>query len=373
MNREKDDIFCAERQCGAFKRVVQKTRREFPHMKRFFAILMALTMSLTLVACGDKDTTTPEASDSTNNGPTEDSSEWPRSSVEILVPASPGGGTDLSLRSLLQDISQYGDFAVVNNIEGSGAVAIAEAAAADPEELNELLFFNGTLFMNYDVGLIDEKPFEDLIPVWASSLFGSYCVAVPADSPFNSIADVKAYAEEHPGELSFGACLGDLAHLMGIQLADQLGIEWTYVATGTDADRIPLIMGHNLDITIINGVTAQNYLPDDSIKVISLVHGRDDTMIEKMQQVETLEEAGYDPLVNLPLIIFVPKGTSESDMNRVNELFANALENPKVQEALAKLNMQMESVGDVAAVQEELQEYSVQIHDACVAAGMATR
>ena len=39
----------------------------------------------------------------------------------------------------------------------------------------------------------------------------------------------------------------------------------------------------------------------------------------------------------------------------------------------AKLNMQMESVGDVAAVQEELQEYSVQIHDACVAAGMATR
>jgi len=338
-------------------------------------------MALSLVACGGSEkeeapAATPSAPATTEKAETPSepaTSDWPRSSVEILVPASPGGGTDLSLRSLLQDISQYGDFAVVNNIDGSGAVAIAEAAAADPELLNEILFFNGTLFMNYDVGLIDEKPFEDLIPVWASSLFGSYCVVVPSDSPFNSIADVKAYAEEHPGELSFGACLGDLAHLMGIQLADQLGIEWTYVATGTDADRVPLIMGHNLDITIINGVTAQNYLPDDSIKVISLVHGRDESMIEKLQAVETLEEAGYEYLVNLPLIIFVPDGTSEADMNRINELFTNSLDNPEVQEALKKLNMQMNSMGDVATVQAELQEYGVQIHDACVAAGMVTR
>ena len=247
------------------------------------------------------------------------------------------------------------------------------AADAGTNPLNKILYFNGTLFMNYDIGLIDEKPFEDLIPIWASSIAGSYCVIVPTDSPFNSIADVKAYAEEHPGELNFGACLGDLAHLMGIQLASQLGIEWTYVATGTDADRVPLIMGHNLDITIINGTTTQNYLADDSIKVISTVHGRDDSMTEKLQQVETLEEAGYDYLVNLPLVVYVPAGTSEADMNRINELFSASLESPDVQEALLKLNMPLTSIGDCKAVQAHLQEYSEQILEACQIAGLATR
>lgn len=345
-------------------------------MKKILTLAIACALLISLVGCGQKESAAgnspPESSGSSTPAEPE-TSTWPNSSVEILVPASAGGGTDLSLRSLLLDVSQHGDFAVVNNIDGSGAVAIAQAADANPELLNEILYFNGTLFMNYDVGLIDEEPFVDLIPIWATYIAGSYCVVVPSDSPFNSIEDVREYALAHPGELNFGACLGDLAHLMGIQLAEQMGIEWTYVATGTDADRVPLIMGHNLDITIINGTTSQNYLADDSIKVISLVHGRDDIMSDKMKAVETLEEAGYDYLVNLPLVIYVPAGTSEADMIRINELFNAALDNPDVHEALLKLNMDLISVGDVAAVEQELRVYGEQILEACKLAGMATR
>lgn len=340
--------------------------------KKLLALILSLVMALSLAACGG-DTAQTDSTDQSSNASGEATSNWPSSSVEVLVPASPGGGTDLTLRSLLLDISKSGDFAVVNNIDGGGAVAISELAGSDPKQLNKIMFFNGSLFVSYNVGLFDEEPLVDLLPVWTATAAGSYCVIVPADSPFNSIADVKAYAEEHPGELQFGASLGDFTHLLGVQLANELGIDWTYVATGSDADRIPLIMGHNLDITIINGITAENYLTDDSVKAISLVHGRDDSMSEKMQAVETLEEAGYDYLVNMPLIVWVPAGTSDADMNRINELFTKSLDNPEVQESLAKLNMVLTAQGDLEDVQTAMKEYSEQIYEACSIAGMTVR
>ena len=61
-------------------------------MKKFMAMLLALVMALSLVACGSK---TDDSGDANNDA----AASYPTKNVNVIVPFSAGGNTDMSMRA----------------------------------------------------------------------------------------------------------------------------------------------------------------------------------------------------------------------------------------------------------------------------------
>ena len=338
-------------------------------MKKLLAILLTAMMVLALGACGSS------SSGSSSSESAQGESDWPRSNVELIVPASPGGGTDITCRALMLALGKKGTFAAVNNTDGGGAAAFTTVATSDAKALNKLLYFHASYYVSYVTGITDLVPFEDLIPVWTADFAGSYFLVVANDSPFNSIDDIVQWYKDNPGEkLDVGVEIGNINQIMAGELATQLGVEFNYVSTGSDADRIPLIMGHNIDFAIINNLTTENYFPTGDIKAICALHGQFDNHSDKLKEVKTLEDSGYTSLhAKTPITIFVPKGTADADMVKINQMFEEALQDSEAQEALNKAGSILVSHGDLAGAQAECKATYEAIASVCKDLGMSVR
>ena len=302
-------------------------------MKKLMALILSLAMAATLAGCGGR-TTEPAGS----GGDTEQESSgggWPQSSVTLTVSAGAGGGTDICARMLLEKLGDYGNFVVQNDTDGGGAAGWERVKAGDPETCSELIFYNTGLYVSYVTGLTDINPVEDLIPVVCMPTGASQYICVPKDSPFNTIQDLVDYALENPGELQCGVELGSLSHIYLGLCQQTLGIEWTYVATGSDNDRITLLMGNNIDVTTINQATAQSYYESGDIKVLVAEQGRSEIASDKMKEVPTLEAAGFENVdVNTELIVWAPAGADDATYAAIFDAFKAAIEDEDVQAKL---------------------------------------
>lgn len=98
--------------------------------KKALALVLALAMSMALIACGQKDTPSNNANDG-QSGQT----DFPQKSINVIVPWNAGGGNDIAAREL-QPIfkDMFGVDLVIENVAGgSSAVGLTQAinSAAD--------------------------------------------------------------------------------------------------------------------------------------------------------------------------------------------------------------------------------------------------
>ncbi len=286
-------------------------------MKKFLKLMLCLVLILSLASCYAL------------------AEGWPQGPVTLTVSAGAGGGTDICARRLLEKLADFGSFVVQNDTDGAGAVGWERVKNVDPATCSELIFYNTGLYTSYLTGLTDINPVEDLIPVCCLPSGASQFVCVPKESPFNTIQELVDYALAHPGELKCGVELGSLSHIYVGLVAKSLGIEWSYVSTGSDNDRITLLMGNNIDVTTINQATTQNYYESGDIKVLACEQDRDPNMSEKMLAVPTLEESGFSKVeVNTELIVWAPKGGSDETYAAIFNAFKTAISDPDIQAAL---------------------------------------
>ena len=89
-------------------------------MKKMFARMLALAMTcvVLLTGCGQNPSSSVSGSGGNGSG-VQSSGDWPKQPVNVICPASAGGGTDLILRTINEYFTRMtGQPFVVNNITG---------------------------------------------------------------------------------------------------------------------------------------------------------------------------------------------------------------------------------------------------------------
>lgn len=158
---------------------------------------------------------------------------WPEAgrTVRILVPAPAGSSLDVLARAIGEKLKdRVGATVVVETKPGAGgALATAEAAKAAPDGYTLVLAFNGPLATT---PLIQKVPYDvakDLAPVIITSSQPNV-LAVNAQLPIKSVADLVAYAKANPGKLNFASVgNGSSSHLNAELLKSMAGIDATHV------------------------------------------------------------------------------------------------------------------------------------------------
>lgn len=171
---------------------------------------------------------------------------YPSRPLRFLVGFAPGGPADGVTRLFASRLqAQLGQTVMVENVPGAGstlAVARLSKMAADGYAIG----FTHTASLSIGPSLyknVGYDPLKDLTPV-AKLCDYVNVLAVRADSPWRSLADLLAAARAQPGTLSYGSAgIGSTNHLSGELLAAKAGVKLTHVPYRGTALAINDLMG----------------------------------------------------------------------------------------------------------------------------------
>ena len=143
--------------------------------------------------------------------------DLPQGQMRIIVPYTPGGGSDIIGRAIAQQLTDilHRSVIVENRPGANGTLGAAYVARAQPDGLTMLLVPAGYAA---NPALYKSLPYDqakDLVPM-SLLASGPLVLVVHPSLPVKSVKDLIALAKAKPGEINVGnAGVGSLPHLSG--------------------------------------------------------------------------------------------------------------------------------------------------------------
>ena len=149
--------------------------------------------------------------------------DWPAKTVTVIVPSSPGGGTDAYGRILAQALTEQlkQTFVVDNKPGASGAIGAAAAAQAQPDGYTLLVASNSSLGIN--PGLYKTLQYDvwrDFAPVTRGVIAPMVIVAHP-DAKVKTLAELVERGKREPEKLFYGTAGTGSPLYIGVRMLEQ--------------------------------------------------------------------------------------------------------------------------------------------------------
>ena len=126
----------------------------------------------------------------------EPSADWPAGDLALVIPSGPGGGFDTYARVLARAMEERLDVNVIpKNIPGGDGQRGATVAYAAVPDGQTFAIFNLPGVMEPEITGEEIGYAIDAIDWLGAMAFGQYIVVAHADSPYDTIADLKAVGE----------------------------------------------------------------------------------------------------------------------------------------------------------------------------------
>jgi len=142
---------------------------------------------------------------------------YPAKPIRLIVPFAPGGGTDITARSMAQKLGEsWGQQVIVDNRPGANGTIGVDLAAKSAPDGYTLTMISSSHAVN--VTLLKTVPYDllrDLTPVTQATR-QPYSLVIHPSLPAKSVKQLIALALARPGDLNYGSSgTGGLSHLAG--------------------------------------------------------------------------------------------------------------------------------------------------------------
>ena len=256
--------------------------------------------------------------------------EWPERSIELIVPANPGGDTDANARALAAALNQeFGWYVVVSNMNGgSGAVAF-DNLRENPDNGYRYVFYHSGGTIAQLMGMYDYSLTDDFCTVGMPFMdYSSAFLSNSANEKFNDIESLVAYMKEHPGEVTFATETGNFTHLHALAFQDAAGVEFKIVDAGTAANKITELLGNRLDIIDTQAGLVRDYLTTGEFINLGIMA---EDRISGNTELKTIKEQGYDVVFPKYFYISGPADLDPAIINAFNEALTKVAANEALQ------------------------------------------
>ena len=256
--------------------------------------------------------------------------EWPERSIELIVPANPGGDTDANARALAAALNQeFGWDVVVSNMNGgSGAVAF-DNLRENPDNGYRYVFYHSGGTIAQLMGMYDYSLTDDFCTVGMPFMdYSSAFLSNSANEKFNDIESLVAYMKEHPGEVTFATETGNFTHLHALAFQDAAGVEFKIVDAGTAANKITELLGNRLDIIDTQAGLVRDYLTTGEFINLGIMA---EDRISGNTELKTIKEQGYDVVFPKYFYISGPADLDPAIINAFNEALTKVAANEGLQ------------------------------------------
>lgn len=263
------------------------------------------------------------------------SAAYPERPIRLVVPAAPGGASDIMGRILGDELSRtLGQQIVVESRPGAtGNIAAVSVATAPPDGYT--LLFGETAILAINPHLykrVGFDPIADFAPISLVAAFPFVLVAHPG-VPGSTIAELVAYAKSRPGGLSYGTPGPGSPHHLGAELfRNMTGTPMTHVPYKGGAPATADLLGGQIQIGFIGLPPLVPHLKAGKLKAFAVSSA---TRAAAAPELPTMIEAGlpgYDSSVWYGVL--APKGTPTEIVERLNTAIRAALDKPEIQKKL---------------------------------------
>lgn len=249
---------------------------------------------------------------------------FPERPVKIIVPFSPGGGTDLVARTAAEGMSkELNQAVIVENKPGAGTVIGTDyVAKSAPDGYNLIV---ATFAQAVNPSLIKNLPYNasrDLTPVGMIGNSPNVLVVLP-NSEFKSVMDVINYAKKNPGKLTYASQgNGTSAHLAGELLASLANIEITHIPYKGASQAITDLLGGQVQIMFATASAAANLSSSGKLRPLAVTTKERST---SWPNTPTMMEAGVkNYYMESWYGLFAPVGTPKDVIEKLNQAVLQA-------------------------------------------------
>ena len=265
------------------------------------------------------------------------SADYPVRPITMIVPFTPGGGTDIMARLVADKLGRgLGQPVVVENKAGAGGTIGTELAArSEPNGYTLMMGSVSTISINPSLyKKLNINPIKDLAPI---GLFASTpsVIAVPNNLPVNTLQELIAYAKSNPGKVNFGSAgSGTSHHLAGELFKQQASVDAQHVPYKGSAPALLGLMRGDVQFLIANMPSLKPAIDSKQIKPLAI------TSLERSAQFPDYKTANESGLPGFEVIvwygIFAPAGTPEAIINRLNGELRKITAMPDVRKRLTE-------------------------------------
>jgi putative tricarboxylic transport membrane protein len=154
------------------------------------------------------------------------------SSLQIFVPAAPGGGWDQTARSMENALRTDGivkEFRIEHKGGAGGTVGLPLFVATKKGQDNAIMV-GGMVMVGAIIANNSPVTLKDVVPI--ARLTGeAQVIVVPAESPFKTMKDLTDALKADPGKVSFaGGSAGGTDHILAGLVAKAVGVDARKVA-----------------------------------------------------------------------------------------------------------------------------------------------
>ncbi|MFB5660242.1 tripartite tricarboxylate transporter substrate binding protein [Alteribacillus sp. HJP-4] len=262
------------------------------------------------------------------NGASENSDEeYPSGLIEFVAPASPGGGWDLTARSMQRTLNDNDlvqeDINVINKPAGGGEVGWKYLQSNDS---HTLALNSSLLFTNNMLGL-SEMSYEDFTPL-AILATEWQAIAVGNNSEFDDAEGVMKQLKDDPTSLKIGVApgLGNDDHLSFIRAAQSYGVDVSqldFLVYESGGEVVTALLGDHIDAAAMSVSEASEQYKAGRLKMVAV---SSDERLEELPEVPTFEEEGIDIVFPHWRGIMGPPDMTEEEIAYWDERFQTMIE-----------------------------------------------
>ena len=268
---------------------------------------------------------------------------WPAKPVTLLVPFPPGGSTDMIARTLSSKLPEKlggGTFLVQNTAGAGGTLGAAAAKRAAPDGSTIFVSSLGPFVIGpHLMKGVQYDPLKDFDYI-SVAVQAPNVLAVPANSPYKSVAEVLAHLKAQPGKMTFASAgNGTSDHLTAELFWQETGTKGTHVPYKGGAPAMQDLLGGQVDATFMNINTGLPNIKAGKLRALAITSTRRSPLLP---DVPTMEELGLKGVtVYSWQAVAAPKGLPADIKAKLHAGIVAVLSEPQVRQPLLDLGFEI--------------------------------
>ena len=262
---------------------------------------------------------------------------WPAKPIRVIVPFTPGSGTDIIARTVSERLSpQLGQPIVIENRPGAGGT-IGGTIVAKSEPDGYTLFVHSSSY-TVTPSTYKDLPYDtlrDLTGVIPLGLLPNVLVMAPSKG-IRSVKELVAAAKARPGAMNSAS--------VGVGSATHLNAERFRLGAGIDTVNVPFKGSPEALTEIVTGRVDFYFCPVNAVlpllkdgKLVALAVGSTKRSLALPDLPTTLEAGVPNSDYNFWVGMFAPSKTPHETIDRLYQEAAKALHSSEVRDKLARL------------------------------------
>jgi len=264
--------------------------------------------------------------------------DFPNKPIRILVGYAAGGGNDIIVRVMTNELSKgLGQPVIVENKPGAQSIIAAEfVAKSAPDGYTLLMGPSGPMTINpATYSKLPYSPTRDFAPI---SMICSFPLIVTVDAalPIRDMKELLAYIKANPGKSNYASSAG-IFQIATEMFKQRTGAAIEMIPYKSSGESVQALISHQVMLTIVDPPPATGPLKAGTIRGLAVTSGK---RHPSWPDLPTMAEAGV-PDMDVPVwtAFFAPAKTPPAIVARLQKEVARVVQTAEVKERFGAMGL----------------------------------